>query len=122
MLSFWREHLSFADLVLIALIVVLSIILMQTQWKDQRSLSVHVYKDGKLIGQYPLNKNRKIEIDEHNTVEIVNGKALMQYADCPDKRCMKQGATSLMPIVCLPNRVVLEIKNPSSKRRAFYIQ
>lgn len=66
-------------------------------------------------GRYTLGEDRIIEIiqDNHrNVVEIVGGQAHMQSADCPDKLCVKQGFihSDLYTIVCLPNRVVVEVR------------
>ncbi|HRY84255.1 MAG TPA: NusG domain II-containing protein [Candidatus Cloacimonadota bacterium] len=41
----------------------------------------------------------------------------MSYADCPDKRCVKQGASDMFPIICLPNHVVVEIKTSGGKKQ-----
>lgn len=63
------------------------------------------------MGEYPLEEDRDIAIDMHNRLRISDHKVRMIYADCPDKRCIKQGASNMFPIICLPNRLVVEIKN-----------
>ena len=46
-------------------------------------------------------------------VTIENGKADMISADCPDKLCVNQHAISSNgeTIVCLPNKVVVEVED-----------
>ncbi|MDZ4182595.1 MAG: NusG domain II-containing protein, partial [Candidatus Cloacimonadaceae bacterium] len=74
-------------------------------------LRVFIYKDNVLWGDYPLSENRTLRIDEHNAIRIQDHKYSMQEADCPDRRCVKQGMTSRLPIICLPNRVSIEVRS-----------
>lgn len=48
----------------------------------------------------------------HNTVEIEPGRIRVREADCPDQICVDTGWISdgARPIVCLPNRLVIEIE------------
>ena len=81
---------------------------------------VKVTVDGTVYGTYDLHttgeKAQKIEIKNAegtvtNTLE--NGKADMISADCPDKLCVNQHAISSNSetIVCLPNKVVVEVED-----------
>ena len=47
-----------------------------------------------------------------NTVEVAPGKIRVSQADCPDQVCVKQGfiADGTVPIVCLPHKLIIEIK------------
>ena len=77
--------------------------------------TVLIYKDAKLYKQLPLNVDQTVDIDGKNTLIIERGCAYMQYADCPDKLCIKQGkiSDSSKDIVCLPNRVTVRITKKS---------
>ena len=46
-----------------------------------------------------------------NTIVAEHGKIWVAEADCPDQICVNQGAisNSTVPIVCLPNHLVIEI-------------
>ncbi|MDD6193455.1 MAG: NusG domain II-containing protein [Lachnospiraceae bacterium] len=76
---------------------------------------VSVSVDGQLIGTYDLMVDQTIPIvvngKETNVLEIAQGQAFMKEADCPDHLCMKQGEISYQgeTIVCLPNRVVVQV-------------
>ncbi|MDD2229296.1 MAG: NusG domain II-containing protein [Candidatus Cloacimonetes bacterium] len=85
--------------------------------KSTKMTSVFIYKDNQLLSVYPINKNEIIRIDEHNTISISNGKVRMIAADCPDKRCVKQGYSSSMPIICMPNHLIIEIKAKEKTRK-----
>jgi hypothetical protein len=47
-----------------------------------------------------------------NTISVEPGSIAVVAADCPDQLCMQQGAlsTSGAPIVCLPHRLVIQIR------------
>ena len=46
-----------------------------------------------------------------NTIRVEKGRIRVEAADCPDQICVDQGFISdgTVPIVCLPNRLVIEI-------------
>lgn len=73
--------------------------------------------DGKVIKTLALNSGETtIEVNGYqggvNKVVINDGKVSMTEADCPDELCVKTGKISRVgeTIVCLPHRVVVEIK------------
>lgn len=53
----------------------------------------------------------------YNLIELGDGKVRVIEADCPDKIDVKQGYISRIgeTIVCLPNRMVIEIKGSPSE-------
>lgn len=72
-----------------------------------------VYKDGEEIARIRLDsvtESYTIPLDG-NTILVEPGKICMQSADCPDKLCIHQGTlTTQGRIVCLPNRVLIEME------------
>ena len=71
--------------------------------------------DGTEYGRYPLDRDRVIEIqngDRLNIVTIKDGGVSMTYSTCKNQICVEHGKISLKgdSIVCLPNRVVVEIE------------
>lgn len=81
--------------------------------KPQSSL-VNIVRDGKILYQLDLEKeeDRVIEVEyegRHNKIEIRDHKIRVLEADCPDQICVGMGwLGSAAPIVCLPNRLVIE--------------
>ena len=70
------------------------------------------------VDPFTGEKAKKIQIKNAegtvtNTLVIENGKADMISADCPDKLCVNQHAISSNgeTIVCLPNKVVVEVED-----------
>ena len=59
----------------------------------------------------------------YNLIEIGDGKVRVIEADCPDKLDVKQGYISKPGemIVCLPNRLVIEIKSIEDESDVDYI-
>ncbi len=68
--------------------------------------------NGEHFGSYDINMNTRVEVGDHNTVIIENGRVWMEYANCPDGLCINQGkiAESGQTIICLPNKVMVTIE------------
>lgn len=74
--------------------------------------------EGAIQGVYSLSEEREIEINGGtNRLRIKNGKASMIEADCPDQLCVHQKPVSLNheSIICLPNRVVVEVESGTDR-------
>ncbi|MFG6383521.1 MAG: NusG domain II-containing protein [Lachnospiraceae bacterium] len=109
------------DIILIAIIMLFALIgfggvslYFSGSMKDAEAV---VYLDGKEYGRYPLKQEKVIEIKQengdYNLIQIGNGKADIIDASCPDRICVKHRSISKRgeSIVCLPNKIVVEIKN-----------
>lgn len=77
--------------------------------------TVNIRRDGELLYSFDLSNTEDsiIEIpygDSMNVVEIKDGRIRVKSALCPDKTCVDTGwlSSSGMPIVCLPNHLVIE--------------
>ena len=73
---------------------------------------VTVSINGETVKTYDLNADRIVELnDGSNIMQIKQGKVDMIEANCPDKLCVHQKAISKNneSIICLPNKVVLQI-------------
>jgi len=117
--------LTKGDKLLIVFIVLISFSLMgyfkmQAFSDDDKYVSIQVNGeeikrfifDSKLIGQtIPIETKYG-----YNLIEIGDEKVRVIEADCPDKIDVKQGYISNIgeTIVCLPNRLIIEIKGIDS--------
>ncbi len=85
--------------------------------KNTRNGVAVVTVGGEVYGRYPLDEDivEKIELPDgsYNILEIRDGRADITEASCPDKICVNHRAVSRknQSIVCLPNKVVVEIEN-----------
>lgn len=111
-----------ADIILIVLLLVLCAVIfgvIQIFVKKDGAVAV-VKVDGKIVEELDLKSENMIEVGGYdggvNKIEVKDGKVRMTYADCPDELCVKTGWISKTgeTIVCLPHRVVVEIKGVSS--------
>lgn len=83
----------------------------------------YIYSDEKLI--YKINLHAvttpyKIKVESsdggYNIIEVRKDSIGVTEASCPDKICQQTGFThsASTPVVCLPNKLVIKIKSPSS--------
>ncbi len=101
------------DLIFIVSAVILCAVLFTVnRYAKNGGDTVQIYVNAKLCETVPLNENSVKEINGGtNRVRIENGEVFMEYADCPDKLCVKQGkiSDSSRDIVCLPNKVTVKV-------------
>jgi hypothetical protein len=109
--------LSLADLILIIIVMLTALWGFYSLSKSKSSRYAYIYYNSSLIGKYSLDEEQKIRINENCVAEISHGKIRMLESDCLDKRCIKQGWNDVMPIICLPNQIVIETKSNNDKRK-----
>ena len=86
--------------------------------KTAEGTVARVYQDGKLIRTIDLAALTGTEEFTvtgpagSNTVTAERGRICVSHADCPDQVCVRQGwiSTGAVPIVCLPNRLIIQIQ------------
>lgn len=85
--------------------------------KEKSAKTVIIVKDGEIIHSYKFDDTYEKEIkldflDEHNTVEIKDGKVTMTESNCHDKICVKTKPISQTGemIVCLPHKLYVKIE------------
>lgn len=79
---------------------------------DEHPGYVTVRIDGEIVETYDLSTDQVVELNSGtNTMKIENHSVDMIEADCPDKLCVHQKAISKNNenIICLPNKVVIQI-------------
>jgi len=82
-----------------------------------------IYQDGRLLTSIPLDGSsasyRFTVTGENgcvNEIEIRSRSIGILSADCPDKLCVHQGfiESTGLPIVCLPNKLVIQLREADS--------
>lgn len=109
------------DVILIVVILLLAAVsyigIRYYQKTSTREAVAVVTVDEKEYGRFPLNQDttERIELPDgsYNVLVIKDGKADITEASCPDGICVNHRAVSMHKetIVCLPNKVVVEIEN-----------
>lgn len=107
-------------IIILSLAVIVSAVLWLfiLNWSSPSEI-VGIYQNGNLIEKIDLNsvtQEREITLSGEygeNIILLSHGHIEMKSAECPDKICVKHGAleTSATPIVCLPNKVVIQFEN-----------
>ena len=106
-----RDILLAGGIVLVALVMLLVMHVTGETKGDQVQITVN----GEIYGTYPLDVDKETPIQKDgkttNLLVIRAGKADVTEADCPDKLCVHQKAISKTneTIVCLPNKVVVQV-------------
>ncbi|SDH26402.1 hypothetical protein SAMN05421493_10150 [Pseudobutyrivibrio sp. 49] len=108
------------DLILIGalLIIAFTILGITRVWQrnnTDESAMVIVTVDGQEMGRFPLNQDMEQRFDfpdgSYNVLRIYDGNAEISEASCPDQICVKHHKIHYTneTIVCLPNKLVVEI-------------
>lgn len=104
-------------LVLVMLAVAMMALLIINYGVKKKGTYAVVKVDGQELYKLELDKDTTVDVAGYqgglNRIEVKAGKVSMTEADCPDELCVKTGKISRTgeTIVCLPHRVVIEIKS-----------
>ncbi len=100
--------------VIFALGIIGSIFVLNAPKKD----TVVIRRDDKILYTIDLKtaEDKTFDVEykgSRNTIEIKDGRIRVKEAECPDKVCVKTGwlSSSAIPIVCLPNHLVIEFED-----------
>jgi hypothetical protein len=111
---------TFLDLLLIAALVALPGWALVRSWHAAAERPVaRVFQNNRLIGTYPLDRDQVILIGDkakpHMKIEIRNGAVRVAESDCPKGVCKHAGwvRTPGRSILCVPNRVLIEVTGES---------
>lgn len=115
------------DKILISAIVILSLLaygIIYLSGSGEKNKYISVQFNGEEYKRLTFTSKNdsyeyKLDTDEGlNIIEVEGDKVHMIDANCPDKLCIKQGYISKVGevLVCVPNKVVVEIKSDDSKK------
>ncbi|WP_084764452.1 NusG domain II-containing protein [Clostridium massiliamazoniense] len=114
------------DILLILLLILISFLpyflFLNHINKNYNSTYAEIKVDGKLYKNVPLSSNSGTSsfiiktIHGNNKISIEDNSIAISEADCLDSLCIKQGPISKVgeTIICLPHKVVIEIKGEES--------
>jgi hypothetical protein len=106
--------MKWTDLILIVGLLATSVFFITTSKVSNGTVIIQY--ENKVIGRYPIDINKKVTFEGalgEMAIEIKNGKVRMIESKCPLQLCIKQGwiSSPSVPIVCVPNKVIVYIKN-----------
>lgn len=89
--------------------------------RSVESSTARIYQDGKLIDSINLSRVTQaytltVSGAVENTIMVDTGRICVLEATCPDQVCVHQGwiSNSIVPVVCLPNALVIQIEGGDS--------
>lgn len=106
--------------VLILITSIVAVLAINNNAKNQDEKIARIYQDKKLIYTIDLNSVKetyRLTIDgedkSENIVEVRNGSIGIIEASCTDHICIDTGFidNSSVPVVCLPNKIIIEISD-----------
>ena len=106
-------------LIVVLLVIAFTILGATRLWQKNNTddgAVVIVTVDGVEQGRYPLNQDCEHRFDfpdgSYNVLRISEGRAEISEASCPDQICVKHHKIHYTneTIVCLPNKLVVEIQ------------
>lgn len=119
-----KKRIGKNDLILIGVLLTIALLIfvIGNYVYGKAGAKVVITIDGEIYGTYSLEEEQTIAIKKKdkttNILQIKDGQASMITADCPDQLCVHQNAITKegQTIVCLPNRVVVEIEGDAEKQ------
>jgi len=110
-------RLTVLDVLLIAALLALPGWALVRSWRAAREQPVaYIYQNNRLLGAYQLDRDQTITVGvkarPDMTIEIRNGAIRVAESDCPKGVCKHAGwvRTPGRSIMCVPNRVLIELK------------
>lgn len=107
-----------AILILLFIIIICAISFSYIKNRNKDGSIANIYLDGNLYKSIDLSEVKEsyeIEInnDHTNIIKVESNGISIVEADCPDKVCINTGVirNGSLPIICLPNKVVIKIEN-----------
>ena len=102
------------DIIIISAILLFSVgLLLVSLLSKKVGNTVVVEIDGKTVATYSLNQNGEYSLNGGTNVLVIeDGKAYLNYSNCPDHTCEKTGKIQYVgqSIICLPNKIAITIK------------
>lgn len=102
---------------------IISFVIITIRYQDTSGgYTAYIYQNGSLYRTIDLDSVSEeysitlfTDDNHYNQILVSPGAVSISEADCPDQICVKQGKifNSLLPITCLPNRIVIEL-HPTS--------
>lgn len=112
-----KSKIRYDIILIIGLLVITMVIAMAVRFTQKTGKTVVVSVDGVVKYTLPLDEDIEFKIEGYeggtNYLVIKDGEAYLTEASCPDLLCVHMGKISSQgqSIICLPNRVVVEIRD-----------
>ncbi len=97
-------------LLILPLLILILLAFLVWAWQKPGG-TVVIRCDDQVVFEGSIHSDQEISLP-HNTAVIQNGQVFMRDGDCPHQICVRHAPISKKgeTIVCLPNRVVIEVR------------
>jgi hypothetical protein len=99
------------DIILIVILLTISGLMLANMKSELTSKKIEIHYHNKLVGTYSLNESQIINLDKGIQVEITKNKVRMKTNTCEHQYCVQQGWSDTLPIICVPNEILIMIKS-----------
>ena len=111
-----RKLVTRTDILLVLFLIIAAAGFLFFQKQNSTGSMVIIYSDNEVIREIPLDQDIIFTVSNDmgtNTIVVENDLVYVTDADCPDKRCEKQGAISDPGevIICLPHKLIVEVSD-----------
>ncbi len=109
-------RLNVADVLLVAALIGLPVLaLVRGSARARESAAAYVYRDGRLVAVLALDRDREFAVESGRyrlLLEVRDGGVSVKESSCPRGICRHTGHIDRpgRPIVCIPGRVVVEVR------------
>ncbi len=95
----------------IALVITIICIAAATQWyfwQKSNEEAISIYLDNQIFLTTPLTGHKIIPVLPTLIVEVDKARYRVKSSDCQGQHCVHQGWQNHLPIVCLPNKLLIK--------------
>ena len=97
-------------IVIFAAVAVVCAVLSLPLLRQEQAAYARITSGGEEVKVVDLAIDQEFTVGGKNTVTVKDGAIAVTWADCPDQYCARRGfCTGGSDIVCLPNRLVIEL-------------
>lgn len=105
-----------ADRILIVILFVIIIVGFYLQLSGKQAKYINVTINDEIFGKYQLSKDQVININQGTILEIKDGRYRLRESSCPHQICVKQGWSKGLPIICVPQKLVISVIKESGEQ------
>ena len=108
--------LSKTDIIVIFIILFSAIFAFLITSKDKNK-DVVISFNNQVFAMESLGNSKIIKLDSLAVIELKDKRARISFSSCRNQNCVNQGWSNALPIICVPNRIVLEFSGDGRRKK-----
>ena len=115
-----KNCITKTDIIVISIILLSAIFTFMLNLKTNSKIDIIITHNNQVYATLPLMSDNTILLEDIAIIEINNNKARISFSTCKNQLCIKQGWSDRLPIICVPNMILIDFKdNNNDKDRMF---